>query len=194
MIEPMPVSAPLTPEQYLAFERAAQERHEYVAGHVHLLAGARATHMRVNQNLALLLINHLQGHPCEVFASEMKLRPTPDRFYYPDLLVCCQDVDGDADVVTDARYIVEVSSPSTQRTDLHEKADAYWQVPSLEAYILVVQGAVQVVVMRRAGGASHEGRPDWTTEILTQPEDMLRLEGIGFTASLADVYARTGLI
>jgi Uma2 family endonuclease len=172
----------LTPEEYLEMERAAEVRHEYVGGQVHALAGSRYAHNVIAMNLGSRLHQHLEGTPCRVVGSDMKLRAAADRFYYPDLMVNCESVEAESEYVDHPRYVVEVSSPSTQRIDRGEKADAYWRVPSIEAYVMVAQSAMQVVVLRR-------GVEDWETEILTRPEDGLRLDGIAFRCTLADIYA-----
>jgi Uma2 family endonuclease len=183
MSEPLLI---LTPEEYLEIERSAEVRHEYVDGQVYALAGARAIHQVIAGNLYGLLWQHLEAGPCRVLASEMKLRAAADCFYYPDLMVQCEAIDPDSEYLERPRYVVEVSSPSTQRIDCGEKADAYWRVPSIEAYVMIAQSAMQVVVLRRAA-------TQWETEILTRPEDTVRLDGIGFACSLAAIYAHTEL-
>jgi Uma2 family endonuclease len=105
-------------------------------------------------------------------------------FYYPDLMVHCEPFDPAAHYVEAPRYIVEVTSPTTQRTDRVEKAASYLMVPSVEAYLIVEQDVMRIVVLRRVDDA-------WEAQILTRPDDVLRLDGIGFTAPLAAVYANT---
>lgn len=41
----------LTVEEYLAFERASAEKHEFVDGPLYLMAGARQRHVRLQGNL-----------------------------------------------------------------------------------------------------------------------------------------------
>ena len=176
-----------TPEEYLEFERAAERRHEYVGGYVYERADCIARHVLIAGNLTGLLWIHLKGGPCLVMNSQTRLHAAVDLFYYPDLMVQCAPIDLQADYIDQPRYVVEVASPSTRRIDRAEKAEAYWRVPSIEAYLIVAQDAPQVVVLRR-------GADDWETEILTRPEDILRLDGIGFRCTLADIYAETGVL
>ena len=177
----------LTPEEYLEAEEAAEVRHEYVRGEVLALAGGRYQHCVIAVRLTSLLSQHLDGTPCQVLNSDMKLRAAVDRFYYPDLMIHCESEEPDCLYVERPRYVFEVSSPSTRRIDLGEKADAYWRVSSIEAYVMVSQSEPRVVVQRR-------GAEDWETEILTQPDDVLRLDGIGFHCTLAAIYANSGLL
>jgi Uma2 family endonuclease len=176
----------LSPEAYLAAERTADVRHEYVACQVYALAGARAVHNVIVFNLSGLLWQRLQGSPCRGFGSSTKLRAAADRFYYPDLMIQCDPFGLQLEYMESPRYVAEVTSPSTRRTDVTEKSEAYRRVPSIEAYVIVAQDVMQVLAHRRAA-------EDWATEILGRPEDCLRLDGIGFEGDLAAIYAGTGL-
>jgi Uma2 family endonuclease len=82
--------------------------------------------------------------------------------------------------------VIEVASPSTRRVDQGEKAAAYWLLPSIEAYVLVEQDVLSVRVLRR-------GAEGWEPEVLTRPDDRLRLDGLDFSVTLAAIYARTDL-
>jgi Uma2 family endonuclease len=192
MIDPI---IEMTPEEYLEFERASAVRHEYVRGEVHLLAGARNVHTVIVQNASGLLLTHLAGSPCQLFGSDTKLRTEAGHvYYYPDLMVQCEPFDLQLDYIEQPRYVIEVSSPSTRRIDRGEKADVYWRVPSIEAYVMIAQDMLRVLVLRRPAGADATRATDWETTLLTGPESELLLEGIEFACPLADVYARTGLV
>ena len=74
-------------EDYLHWEAAQQERHEYIDGEVFALAQASARHATIARNLATLLRQHLHGSPCTVFVADMQVHVAPDSaFYYPDVL------------------------------------------------------------------------------------------------------------
>ena len=77
-------------EDYLAAERDSPVRHEYVDGELFAMAGAGRAHNALAVNLTRHLANHLDGGPCRIAASDMKVRPADaTRFYYPDLVVSC---------------------------------------------------------------------------------------------------------
>ena len=63
-----------TPEEYLAAERIAEQRHEYLAGAVYAIVGATADHRPITMNICRHLGNQLQGKRCEVFSSDVKVR------------------------------------------------------------------------------------------------------------------------
>jgi len=63
--------------------------------------------------------------------------PSVYRIYYPDALVLCARLPGDTLVVREPCVIVEVTSPSSVRTDRGEKLDTYPRLTSLRAYFIV---------------------------------------------------------
>jgi hypothetical protein len=55
--------ATMTEEEYLAFERASDEKHEFLDGRVYAMAGASLVHGRIIQNTPGRLFNQLLGGP-----------------------------------------------------------------------------------------------------------------------------------
>ena len=90
-----------TPEEYLEHERAAESKSEYLEGAIIAMAGASRAHSLINTNLASLLNAALRDQPCEVHASDMRVRVPAGRLYtYPDIAVVCgeaqyEDAHGD---------------------------------------------------------------------------------------------------
>lgn len=104
----------LSPAEYLERERDAEQRHEYLDGEVVAMAGGSRAHNLLATRVARLLGNHLEGSGCRVYQSDMKVRiERASRFYYPDVMVCCDPLGADADEYfeTAPRLIVEVRSP-----------------------------------------------------------------------------------
>lgn len=72
---------------YLAWEPAQAERHEYIDGEVFAMAGAEDRHVTVPMNLAFALRQHLSGSPCRTFISDMRLHiAAANSYFYPDVL------------------------------------------------------------------------------------------------------------
>lgn len=172
----------LSVEDYLAGERNADVRHEYVAGQVYAMAGASDRHNRIALNIAARLNDHLVGDECEAFMSDMKIKVDAALYYYPDVVVTCDAPGGDAYFRTEPRLIVEVLSPTTERIDRTEKLHAYQRVESLQEYVLVTQDVMAVERHRRGADGA------WTREVFTQPEEQFTLASVGLTLNLNDVY------
>lgn len=189
MSEVAQVEIMLTPEEYLAGELTADVRSEYVGGRVYPMPGVSADHDSICNNLTIDIGVFLEGHPCRVRGSDLKLRSHSGQvYYYPDLMICC-DPDDDARYWRDRpRYVFEVSSPETHRTDDREKKIAYYHLPSIESYLQIMQDEMRVVVNRRTDEIEY-----WVGETLTQPDELLRLDGIGFSLPLHRIYRRTGI-
>ncbi len=79
----------MTPAEYLAFERASDEKHEYVNGEVFAMSGGTSAHALVAANMLVALANALFDRPCRVFGSDMKIASPDGRYHYPDVSIVC---------------------------------------------------------------------------------------------------------
>jgi Uma2 family endonuclease len=176
----------LSVAEYLTGERESPVRHEYVEGEVYAMAGASDRHNRIAGNIYARLSTHLGEGPCEPFISDMKVKVSPEVFYYPDVVVTCDAVGADAYFREEPRLIVEVISPSTERIDRHEKMMAYKSVPSLHEYVLVSQEEMRVEVYRRKGA-------EWDAQIFTATEEQLQLASVELSLSVGEIYRNVRL-
>ena len=104
-LAPTPQPYRFTVEEYLAFERASDERHEYLDGVIYAMAGSASPqamagesedHGTICMNLSGILFAQLRGTPCRAFSKDTKVRCGPYRshsrsglYAYPDLVVVC---------------------------------------------------------------------------------------------------------
>lgn len=121
---------------YLEGERESDVRHEYLYGQVYAMAGASPNHNIIVGNIQTALNLSLSKSPCIVYASDMKLRAAEHIFYYPDIMVVCEN-DLESYYQDKPCVIVEVLSESTARKDKYEKLFVYQNIPSLQLYLLV---------------------------------------------------------
>jgi Putative restriction endonuclease len=115
----------LSVEEYLKFEEMSTTKHEYIGGELFAMTGATTRHNVICLNVAFALAAHVRGGSCRAYVEAVKVRLTvkgEEIFYYPDVSVACGPQDLDKVFVTDPKLIVEVLSPSTERTDRGEKA------------------------------------------------------------------------
>ncbi len=171
---------------YLATEGPSEVRREYLGGRVYAMAGETRAHNQIAGNFYFHLRRHLQGKPCKLYMSDIRVNffiREDEYYYYPDLVVTCDARDTDHRFVRYPQLIIEVLSPSTERVDRREKFLAYTTLPSLEEYILVAQGGLEVTSFRRAN--------DWKAQVSTGAESNLRLESVQLLLPLAAVYEGT---
>lgn len=141
----------LTLAEFLQWEDAQAERHEFYRGDIFAMVGGTARHNRVILNLASCIDGHLDGTGCQVFTENMKLQLADDGILYPDVMVTCGKAEaGDELVVTDPKLIIEVLSPSTKGYDKRDKFILYRTLPSLREYVLIDPEKRQVEVFTLA--------------------------------------------
>ena len=133
----------LSPEEYLARERAADFKSEYCRGEMFAMAGASERHTRIKDNLAHFTANQLDGGPCRVYTSDLRVKVSATGLYtYPDVVFVCDEPrleDRFGDTLLNPRVITEVLSKSTESYDRGEKFAQYRQLPSVKEYVLVSQ-------------------------------------------------------
>lgn len=169
---------------YLEGEKDSPVRHEYIDGFVYAMAGASDRHNRLSGNIYNRLDNHLDEDPCEPFIADMKVWANEKVFYYPDVVVACDGPNADPYYRKQPRLIVEVTSPSTEQIDRTEKLSAYKQIKSLKEYLIVSQDTIRIDVYRRMRGDR------WQWEVLTELKEELRLDSVGLTLSVEQIYRR----
>ena len=185
--KPMPL---LSVDDYLAGEVVSPIKHEFLAGVVHAMAGARAGHNTVASNFLGSMHARLRGGPCQVFNSDMKVRvryPTHTRFYYPDGQIVCQSNGPDALFQDQPIVIAEVLSDATRRTDAGEKRDAYCAIPSLSAYLLIEPDRPRVIAYRRDASGG------FVAEQYDGLDATMPLDAVGIALPLRELYERVDL-
>lgn len=185
----------LSEAEYLSSEPSSSHRREYVDGFVYTLpadaptaqAGATSRHGTVATNLVAALHAPARRSGCRVYASDMRVRiPTHGtRYYYPDLLITCEDMPDDARYTNAPCLIVEILSDSTQDTDRREKLWAYQQLPSLQGYLLVDTGTRAARLYTRTGNS-------WSEDYV-EGAGALTLPCVNISVSLDEMYDGTAL-
>lgn len=154
MTQPLPQSL-ISYADYLAAERQAEVRHEYLRGEVYAMAGGTPKHALLATNVARLLGIALSGRACAVYGADLRVRiPTTDLSTYPDITVVCshfQAAEDDQHAVINPTLLVEVLSDSTEGYDRGDKAAHYRRIPSLKAYLLVSQHKSRLELFTRNG-------------------------------------------
>ena len=175
----------LTPEEYIAAERKATLKSEYLSGEIVAMSGASDTHNLITMNTSTALYNQLAERGCRVYASDMRVGISAGvSYFYPDIAVTCDKPrfeDDVFDTLINPQVIIEVLSDSTAGYDRGEKFGRYRQLESLQEYILISQDQVQVDHYLRQG-------KQWVLTEFSTLEDVLPLVSIEAELSLNQVY------
>jgi len=184
-----------TIEQYLAYEREADERSEFIDGEIYAMAGESGAHGDISMNLAGILQNQLRGTDCRGRIKDTKVRSGALKEHfgrgmisYPDLVVVCGEPeyhDKHKDIILNPAVIIEVLSDSTAEFDRGVKFMRYRNFnPTLSDYILVWQDEPHTEhYTRQASG-------DWLLREYDGLDKSFRIDSINCSLNMADVYDR----
>lgn len=170
-----------TEAEYLAMDRAAEERHEFMDGEVFSMAGGSLMHDRITFNLTALLRSTLRGRPCRGYTSNMRVKGGPN-YVYPDAtIVCGPSQIQDYDILLNPKVVFEVLSPSTEGYDRGRKFAFYRNLESLQECVLIAQDEAMVEHYVR------ESDGKWTLQSYG-PGDVLRLPSVDIKIPIDELY------
>lgn len=184
-----PVSK-LTEEEYLALDRAAEFRNEFLNGEMFAMSGGSMAHSRLQRNILIALDTPLRDRGCESFTSDFRVRVSARMYVYPDVSVVCGQpllADDHKDILLNPVAIFEVLSPTTEKFDRGVKLQHYRTIESLKEYILVDQDQVRIEQYTRQDGNI------WTLRDHQVLEEELTMNSIGVSLPLRRIYDRVEL-
>jgi Uma2 family endonuclease len=180
-----------TAADYLAFERASTDKHEFIGGRVVAMSGASAAHNLIAGNALASLHSQLRKRPCTVYPSDLRVKVARKGAYtYPDVTVVCGEAqfeDVQQDTLLNPTLIIAVLLPSTENYDRGKKFQHYRRLDSLQEYVLIAQDARHIErYLRQADGT-------WALADLSDGErgdGRLALPSIGCVLTLDEVYEK----
>jgi Uma2 family endonuclease len=185
MAQPQPKPS-LTPEEYLAIDRQAEIRSEYLDGEMFAMAGGSYAHNVIVGNLVGEIRQQLKGRPCTVCPSDQRVHiPETGLYTYTDVVVVCGEPrfeDEHRDVLLNPILIVEVLSTTTEAYDRGKKFQYSQKIDSLAEYVLVAQDQHRVERFLRQDGN------EWLLTTTTGLGSTVPLSSIQCTLALAEVY------
>jgi Uma2 family endonuclease len=181
-----PVSK-LTEEQYLAIERAAEFKSEFLDGVMYERSGVTIRHADLAGNILAELHGMVRG---KVYGSDLRVRVSSRMYTYPDVSVVCgklQLADDQKDVLLNPIVIFEVLSPSTELYDRGVKLQLYRAMPSLREYILVDQNKPRIEQY------IYQDASTWALHDHQGLDAELKTDSIGASLPLRLIYDRVDL-
>ena len=117
----------------------------------------------------------------------MKIRVgSDDQYVYPDLSAACGkslfDITHRPYTLLNPIMIVEVLSPSTQKYDLHEKAELYRQKETLQEILFVSPNEVYVLHLSRRTDTT------WVENTYLSLSDTVNFPSLGCELPLEEIY------
>ncbi len=126
-------------------------KYEYHHGVVRLMSGGSAEHATISGNIFTGLHVQFRTGPCTVYNSDMRVQVAEGTYYLPDVTVTCnvEDRRRGVTMVLSPRLVIEVLSPSTEKTDRTEKLKVYQACPTIVEIVLVSQFSPYMEIWRR---------------------------------------------
>jgi Uma2 family endonuclease len=176
----------LTIEEYLKWESANVDKHEYYQGEVFAMSGGKISHNIISANLLVSLGVRLRGKSCRPFNSDQRIHiPENTLFTYPDISVVCGDpvtLNNDQWNILNPSVLMEVLSPSTSRYDRSDKFKLYRDIPTLKEYILVDSQTIRIEAFRINEGGL------WELVEYENADGSLHLSALNMYIPLTEIY------
>jgi Uma2 family endonuclease len=148
-----PAPNAFTEAEYLALERVSDRRHEFVAGSIVAMAGARPPHNMLAANMTAALVTLTRRGPCVTMTSDQRVHvPATGLYAYPDVVLACGERKYDGNEppsLLNPSLLVEVTSDSTEDYDRGTKFLHYQAIASLQEYVIVSHREARVDHSRR---------------------------------------------
>jgi Uma2 family endonuclease len=182
----------MTVDGFLALDREnLDQKYEYRNGQMVAMAGGSTNHTVIIGNFFAAIHPHLRKKPC-VAQVEGTLK-IEDQCYLPDIMVTCneQDRTENKTYIEYPKLVIEVLSPTTEKSDRIDKVWTYMQYPSIQEYLLVNWDVMLVQKMTRK---STEVPDDfqWVYRWYSQDESV-ELESVGLVIPIEDIYEKAVL-
>jgi Uma2 family endonuclease len=173
----------MTLDEFLRWDDGTDTRYELIDGFPVAMAPPARAHGILCARLGGLIDASLRSRrPC---AAQVKAgiarRDRDDSFYIADVAVSCQPDRPGEQLVQDPILIVEILSPSTERSDRRLKLPAYQEIGSVREIVLIDADSHHAEVYRRESSR-------WGIELVRGGEATLVLASVDLRISIAELY------
>jgi Uma2 family endonuclease len=165
----------MTVDEFLAWADGREGRWELADGVPVAMAPERAGHGRTKYSAAKSLERAISDAklPCFLLLDCVAVRLDSRTTFQPDLVIHCGKPIPDSDIeVKDPLIVIEVLSPSTRAVDMRIKVRRYFELPSIQHYLILDPEDHSVIHHARGPGDA------LLTRIVSEGE--LRLDPPGF--------------
>jgi Uma2 family endonuclease len=182
----MNIQLPVQMDQdtFLTWVQGRAERYELDRGRVIMMTGGSRAHWQITANLLEALRARLDPD-CYAVLPEFGVMLETGSVRFPDIVIDPAGQPPTDLTATAPVMIVEVLSPSTERTDLGDKAAEYLRLPSLLDYVVIAQDEMKAWAWTRAA----EGFAPAAT-VLEGADAVVRIDALEVDLPFAEIYAR----
>lgn len=180
-----------TPEEYLAMERHAEFRSEFIDGRIIAMGGASPQHADIVLNVGSELRDLLRPRGCRVWVNDVRVKTGRlGRYVYPNVVALCGEANFEQKdpppTLLNPNLVIEVLSDSTAAYDRGEKFEGYRAIETLSEYVLIAQDHMSVERYVRQGEF-------WVYSAESDANARIQLASVGCSIQLATIYAAVEL-
>lgn len=179
---PTTLARPKTLADFLVWEEAQADKHEFRNGQITMMTGGTQRHNIIAGNIFGALKEKLRGGPCRPYAmnGRVALEET-DAGYYPDVVVDCGAYVGNALATSKPTIVFEVLSPTTRNKDFSEKVPDYRDTPSIQQIVLVEPDEWKLYIWTRTENG-------WRQSEIGRDRSALDLPSLSVSLTLDEIY------
>jgi Uma2 family endonuclease len=178
-----PATKRMTLDEFLWWDDGTETRYELVDGFpVAMAPPAEAHHI-----LAVRLVSRIDAalagrRPCNAQIEPGVMRPDRvDSYYVPDIAVTCEPNQPGRRAIVDPILVVEILSPSTERSDRRLKLPVYQGIGSVREVLLIDADSHYAEVYRRKNN-------HWGIELVRGTEAVLFLTSVDLRIAMSELY------
>jgi Uma2 family endonuclease len=177
----------MTRAEFFDWAQSQDSRYEFDGFQPVAMTGGTVNHSQITQNIHFALRTRLSGSGCRSLGPDAGVATVGDAVRYPDALITCTKVPGDAHVVPGVVVTFEVLSRTSGRIDRIEKLREYRAVPTILRYVILEHNSIGLSVYERSN--REEG---WRATALTA-EDTLQIPEVGIEIPVTEFYENVDL-
>jgi Uma2 family endonuclease len=173
----------MTLDEFLRWDDGTDTRYELVDGFPVAMAPPAEAHRILAMRLGSRIDAKLSGRrPCNAQIEPGVVRPDrPDSYYVPDIAVTCEANEPGRQAMVDPVLIVEILSPSTERSDRRLKMPAYQSMESVGEVLLIDADSYHAELYRREN-------EHWGIELVRGVDGMLSLASVDLRITMSELY------
>jgi Uma2 family endonuclease len=173
----------MTLEEFLRWDDGTDARYELIDGFPVAMAPPAEAHrilaLRLGSRIDAALASR---RPCNAQIEPGVARPDrADSYYVPDIAVTCEPNEPGRQAMVDPILIVEILSPSTERSDRRLKMPAYQTIDSVREIVLIDADSHHAELYRRDNN-------HWGIELVRGADATLFLASVELRISMSELY------
>lgn len=173
----------MTLDEFLSWDDGTDRRYELIDGFPVAMAPPAEAHRILALRLGSRIDAALAGQrPCNAQIQPGVVRPDrADSYFVPDIAVTCAPNEPGRQAIVDPILVVEILSPSTERSDRRVKLPAYKSLESVREVLLIDSDSHHAELFRREND-------HWGIELVRGPEATLFLASVGLRITMSELY------